>query len=209
MYDVDELIPVFYERDDKVTAFETAFQNVIDNIETDILNLNTLIDPLKIDANFLTILGNHFNAGIVSSDDENTKRIKIAKAVAGHKIRGSFNLDAKPKIDVIAGGDSQILTAIGSGEWMLTGDGNTPSSYYWASLGADGIDDDLGLFLIGAGDEIELPGIIYIDVDNNALTADEQESIKLNMLDVVPAYFKVHFGYIDGSGNFIEYFLME
>ena len=85
----------------------------------------------------------------------------------------------------------------------------TPTAYYWAALGADGIDDDLGISLIGSGLEIEVAGNIYIDVDNAVLTAGEQEQIRVAMLDIVPAYMKVHFGYLDGTGTFIEYFLMD
>lgn len=206
---IDDLIPVFYTRDAKLTAFTNKFQEIIDSIQTDIIDLNTLVDPLKINANFLTVLGNYLNAGINSSDDENTKRVKIAKAVQGHKVRGSWVFDAKPKIDAIAGGDAQLLSGTGTGEWMLVGDGETPSAYYWATLGGDGIDDELGLFLLGAGDEIEIAGNVYIDTDNNALTAEEQENIRLSLLDIVAAFYKVHVGYVDGSGLFVEYFVME
>jgi len=206
---IADLIPVFFSKDAKLNAFSDKFQSIIDDIQDDILGLNTLLDPFKINSSFLTVLGNYLNAGINSSDDEHTKRIKIATAVQGHKIRGSWNFDAKPKIDAIAGGDAKLLTSIGTGEWIFVGDGETPASYYLATLGGDGIDDELGLFLLGAGDEIEISGNVYIDVDNVILTALEQENIRLSMLDIVPAYYIVHFGYLDGAGIFQEYFVME
>ena len=77
-----------------------------------------------------------------------------------------------------------------------------------AAMGADGIDDELGISLIGSGLEVQVAGNIYIDVDNNSLTADEQESIRLDLLDIVPAYMYVHIGYENVSGQFIEYFVM-
>jgi hypothetical protein len=45
-------------------------------------------------------------------------------------------------------------------------------------------------------------------VDNPALSAEDQERIKLDMADIVPAYMLVHFGYFDGAGVFVEYFVL-
>jgi len=201
-------IPQFYERDTKLQAFSDKMDEIIQSIKDDILGLNKFINPMAAPSIILDKLGYFLNSGIQPYDDDNTKRIKIATAVQSHKSRGSFVNDAKPKIDAIAGGDSQIINAIGVDDWILVGDGLTPSSYYWAAMGADGIDDELGISLIGAGDEIEVAGNIYIDVDNAALTADEQDRIRLEMIDVVPAYYYVHIGYVDGAGQFHEYFVI-
>jgi len=201
-------IPQFYDRDTKLQAFSDKIDEIIQGIKDDLLGLNKFIDPMAAPSIILDKLGYFLNAGIQPYDDDNTKRIKIATTVQSHKNRGSFVNDAKPKIDAIAGGDSQIINAIGVDDWILVGDGLTPSSYYWAAMGSDGIDDGLGISLIGAGDEIEVAGNIYIDVDNAALTADEQDRIRLEMIDVVPAYYYVHIGYVDGAGQFNEYFVM-
>lgn len=202
----EKFIPSYFKRDDKLIAFADKMDSILEDLKSDTLGLNNLIDPFKIPAALIVNLGYYLNAGIQDTDDEDTRRKKVAQAVAGHKRRGSFNLDAKPKIDQIAGGDSQIFRAIDQDDWILVGDGLTPAAYYWAALGCDGIDDGLGISLIGEGIEIEVAGNVYIDVDNSALTAGEQEQIRVDMLDICPAYYKVHFGYINVSGQFIEYY---
>lgn len=203
-----DYVPSGYTRDAKLTAFCDKIDSILTDLKDDTTGLNTFIDPMRIPANLISELGYLLNAGINPFDDETTRRKKVATAVAGHKKRGSFVYDAKPKIDIIAGGDSEIFRAIDEDDWILVGDGLTPAAYYWASMGADGIDDELGLSLIGSGLEVEVAGNIYIDVDNAALSAAEQESIRVSMLDIVPAYFYVHFGYVNGLGQFVEYFYM-
>lgn len=206
--DIDDYIPKIFDRDDSLNALISKINQLVSDTKSDIMGIGGLKDPSVIPSNFLTDIGDFLNAGILTTDSDREKCEKIATAVAGHKIRGSWTNDAKPKVDLVAAGDSQIFRSFDGDDWILTGDGLTPSAYYWASMGADGIDDDLGLALIGAGDEIEVAGNIYIDVDNSSLTAVEQESIRLVMLDLVPAYFKVHFGYLNVGGQFIEYFVM-
>ena len=206
---IDDYIPKFFERDTKLLSFISTVDSILDELKLETISLNDLIDPMKIPSGLLDNLGYYLSAGLVSTDSETIKRQKIATAIQGHKRRGSFNLDAKPKIDAIAAGDSVIIRSFDKDDWILVGDGLTPTAYYRAALGADGIDEDLGISLIGEGLEIEVAGNIYIDVDNMALTAGEQEQIRVAMLDIVPAYMKVHFGYLDGFGSFIEYFLMD
>lgn len=206
--DILDYIPKFYKRDTKLLNFASKFNSILADLKADTLGLNTLIDPHRIPAALIAELGYYLNAGIQDQDSEADRRYKVATAVQGHKRRGSFNLDAKPKIDLICGGDSAIIRSFGKDDWILVGDGLTPAAYYWAAMGCDGIDDDLGISLIGEGTEIEVWGNIYIDVDNNALSAADQTKLELAMQDIVPAYFWVHFGYISGTGQFIEYFYM-
>lgn len=205
--DINLYIPKFYKRDTKLLAFITKFNSIIADLKSDTLGLNTLIDPHRIPAVLIAELGYYLNAGIKDQDSEAERRYKVATAVQGHKRRGSFNLDAKIKIDLICGGDSAIIRSFDKDDWILVGDGLTPAAYYWAAMGADGIDDDLGISLIGEGTEIEIWGNIYIDVDNAVLSAADQARLELEMQDIVPAYFWVHFGYLSGT-NFIEYFVM-
>lgn len=201
-------IPIFYKRDAKLIAFADKVDSILEGLRSDTIGLNDIIDPMKAPVVTLDYLGDYFNAGINVFDNEKVKRVKIATAIQSHKKRGSFNFDAKPKIDAIAGGDSQILKTFGADDWILVGDGLTPGAYYWSALGADGIDDDLGIMLVGSGDELIIAGNIYIDVDNDSLTAEEQLRIRLEMEDIAPAYFLVHIGYVDISGTFVEYFVM-
>lgn len=205
---IGDYIPVWYERDEKLIAFINKNDSIIQGLKDDILGLNTFIDPMRILAALLDNLGYYLNAGIQPQDTETEKRKKIAGAVESHKRRGSFNLDAKPKIDLICGGNSVIIRSFDKDDWILVGDGSTPAAYYWAALGADGIDDDLGISLIGSGLEIEVAGNIYIDVDNSTLSAADQDRLELEMQDIVPGYMYVHFGYVNVSGQFIEYFVM-
>ena len=206
--DIDDYIPKFYKRDDKLNAFTSKLNSILTDLKNDTLGLQTLIDPMRIPAGLIVELGYLLNAGINDQDSESERRIKVVEAVAAHKRRGSFNNDAKPKIDNICGGDSEIIRSFDKDDFILVGDGLTPSAYYWAALGCDGIDDDLGISLIGAGDEIEVWGNIYIDVDNNALSASDQDKLELEMQDIVPCYMWVHFGYLNVSDQFIEYFVM-
>lgn len=206
--DIDLYIPRFYKRDSKLLAFIAKFNSILADLKADTLGLNTLIDPHRIPAALIAELGYYLNAGIQDQDSEAERRYKVATAVQAHKRRGSFNLDAKLKIDLICSGDSQIIRSFDKDDWILVGDGLTPTAYYWAALGADGIDDDLGISLIGEGTEIEVWGNIYIDVDNAALAAADQTKLELAMQDIVPSYFYVHFGYINATGQFIEYFVM-
>jgi len=206
----EKYIPRFFRRDTKLIAFSDKIDEILDSIRYDTVGLNDIIDPVKCPAIILDELGYFLNAGIQAQDSEDQKRLKIATAIQGHKKRGTFKFDAKPKIDAIAGGDSQIIKGISGDDWILVGDGLTPSSYYWASLGCDDIDADLGIALVGSGDEIVIAGNIYIDVDNNSLTANQIDQIRLELeTDIVPAYMRIFIGYIDGTGNFIIYDTIE
>ena len=206
--DIDDYIPKFYKRDTKLNAFTAKLNSILTDLKSDTLGIQTLIDSMRIPAALIKELGYMLNAGIQDQDSEYDRRYKVVNAVAAHKRRGSFNLDAKPKIDLICLGDSVIIRSFDKDDWILVGDGLTPAAYYWAAMGCDGIDGDLGISLIGEGTEIEIWGNIYIDVDNNALSAADQTKLELEMQDIVPAYFYVHFGYVNALGQFIEYFVM-
>jgi len=205
---IDAYIPKFYKRDAKLSAYTTKLDEIIAYLKADIIGINDFIDPMKIPAALIVELGYLLNAGIKDQDSETDRRKKVAGAIAAHKRRGSFNLDAKPKIDLVCGGDSVIIRSFDKDDWILVGDGLTPAAYYWAAMGCDGIDDDLGISLIGEGTEIEVAFNVYIDVDNAALSAADQAKLELEMEDIAPAYMYVHFGYVNVGSQFIEYFVM-
>lgn len=204
----EQYIPKSFNRDAKVQAFADEVDKILNAIISQTWELNNIYDPARTKNVVLNFLGKYLNAGINNRDSELLKRQKIYQAIMTHKVRGTFNSDVKIKIDNIAGGDSSIVTVIGEDDFILTGDGTTPSAYYWATLGVNGIDNNLGCLLIGSGLEIEVAGNIYIDTDNDSLTAAEQEQIELDIYDSVPAYYYTHIGYVDGTGEFVEYFLM-
>lgn len=203
--DIDKYVPLFFDREEKLQAFINEWNKITAGIKDDVITLNDIFFIEKVPAVMLEPIGVYFNAGLNANDTDRQKRQKIVNAIAGHKLRSSFNLDVKFKIDIVAGGDSKIIRSFDKDDWILVGDGLTPPAFYWAALGTDGIDDQLGISLIGAGDEIELAGTIYIDTDNDSLTNAELDQIELNLNDTMPAYYRVFLGYINISGQFIIY----
>lgn len=166
--------------------------------------------PERCPAKFLNELGYWLSAGILEVDSEMTKRLKIKSAVETHKIRGSWINDAKNRIDSITGYSAVIYSSPGQDDWIMVGEDSEPVNYYTASLGVDGIDDDLGISLIGAGDELVVGGNVYINchegVYTAVLTSDEIENIVLQLrTDVLPCYMRIILGYADSSNQFNEY----
>jgi hypothetical protein len=153
-------------------------------------------------------LGYMVGADIIFGDSEDEMRKKIYAAIAAQKNKSLWTEDAKPKVDLIAGGDSKLWGDPYVDDWILCGgvpDATEPTFSYWASLGYDGIDLALGIWMIGDGTEVVIAGNIYIDVDNAALTAAQvQEIVDALLRDVVPAYMLIHLGYVTG-GAFTEY----
>jgi hypothetical protein len=195
--------------DDGTTALADKIDSIFQAINTDIDALNTFKDPVQCPASYLVEIGNLLNAGILSQDSETIRRNKISIAIATHKKRGQWAGDAKLKIDAITGYDARILASVDSDDWILLGDSDDPD-YYWATMGADGIDNNLGLALVGEGTEIYIAGNIYIDchygVHTPVLTAAQIAHIVLEIqYDVIPAYFIINLGYIDTGGSFVIY----
>ncbi len=191
--------------DAKAIALAAKMDSIMLGVLEDVIGLNDLRDPARCPADLLVELGDMLAAGILPGDSELIRRRKIASAVQGHKLRGSWAYDAKPKVDAIAGGDAVIFRGYESDDWIMCGDGSLESpTNYWGSMGADGIDLHLGLSLIGEGTEVEVAGNIYVDVDNAALTPSQVQAIVDSLVDIVPAYMLVHLGYTTGT-QFIEY----
>lgn len=187
-----------------VNKADTDIQEWVD----DSLELYYLKWPERCPSALLAPFGEYLAAGINAEDTEREKRQKIYYAVQRHKSRSTWIHDAKPIIDGVAGGDSQILDRNGYfNEWINWGQEVSDPDNYTAVMGSDGIDDDLGIDLVGAGDENSINGIVWIDVDNDSLTTDEVQRIINSMdADVTPAYFKVVLGYLDGvTGVFTPY----
>lgn len=249
----EKFIPSFFTRDKKLIAMADKIDSNLNDWKTNVTDLNKIIDPPRIQEILLNDIGNYLSAGILDTDSSRTKREKIRGAVAAHKKRGLWEEDAKPRIDSIAGGDSQIAKATESADWILFGNEEDDIDNHWGTLGTEETDTSefvfdsttdfilveasdtsfngtlgtdnigeygadlmgsqagamgdtqLGLDLIGAGDEIEIAGNIYIDVDNSILTFNEVEEIKLSLIDVVPAYYMVFLGYFNNAGQFIIY----
>lgn len=198
-------------------ALTAKLDELLNDLKTDIINLRYLYDPDRCSTAALEFLGLFLNAGLKQVDTERTKRQKIYTAIQSHKNRGSWDNHAKPLIDAITGLDARLYTEIGGSDWILWGEAPGeifPAAYYWATMGADGIDDELGLDLIGSGSEVVVAGNIYINchygIYVSTLTAAQIAQIVAEIeLDIIPAYVRVVLGYLDSSGIFQIYDVIE
>lgn len=167
----------------------------------EIILLGRCNNPVLCPVSMLDETGYQLAAGILSSDTERQKRVKIWNAIKGHKKRSLWEDDIKIKIDNITGLDAQLYNVIGDDDSIFVGDNTTPPAFYWASMGCDGIDDDLGEAFIGDGTEVNIAGNIYIDlggfVSEDILDLIEADiSIKNKLL---PSYFVIYLGYTTGT----------
>jgi hypothetical protein len=207
-----KFFPKIFKNDDKAINLASKIETNLLTWKNDIIELNRFFRPDEVMERFLTELNFYLEAGMLNQDTELIKRKKARDAISQHKIRGTWQADAKIRIDNITGlsPGSRIFRSTGTADWILVGDGTTPTDFYWASMGADGIDLDLGLDLIGEGTEIEIAGNIFIDlhegVNTDVLTAEQIAHIVTDLeTDVVPAYFIVNLGYVNVTGQFIIY----
>lgn len=102
---------------------------------------------------------------------------------------------------------------------IMTSDDGTKNSV----IGTDGVEDwgpdimaspyfvgsgdpNLGDDIVGSGTEIQIPGNVYINVDNPFLTAEQIAQIVASLDYVtVPAYFRVFLCYLNDQGNPVIY----
>lgn len=61
-------------------------------------------------------------------------------------------------------------------------------------------------YTVTTADYVEpmIKGVILVNVDSSSLSESEVETIKDELIDIAPAYFKVYLGYLDGS-TFVPY----
>jgi hypothetical protein len=129
----------------------------------EIIEMKYLKNPDRTGNKFLDDLGDYVEAGIFPGDSETLKRQKIQTAVATHKLRGTWEDNVKIIIDRITGKDSSLVKADGGDDAILLGDGTEDDTFYWMTLGGDGIDDELGIYLSGST-QVEIAGVVYIDL---------------------------------------------
>lgn len=168
-------------------------------------------DAVRCPAEFLDELGYWLSAGLKQGDSESTKRTKIYYAIMGHKKRGTWEDDAKIKIDAITGYSALIFTAGDTDDAILLGQESIDPDFYWITFQDNsGTDDDLGWWLVGDMTEYVIAGNIYIDchegINVSTLTSDEIAQIVAEIeTDIVPAYYAVYLGYTTATGQFIHY----
>lgn len=199
-------IPQFFNRDAKLLALSNKTDAHLNEWRNEVLSLNTIIDPARMPSLLLEDMGQLLNAGIVNSDSDRVKRQKIWNAIQSHRNRGTWRQDVKARIDAFVGGDASLFgqdLTIDDDSIVVGGLTSEPDNY-WSVFGSDGVDPNGGIFVVGAGDEVVLAGVVNIDVDSSTLTADEVDDIKEDLVDSIPEYYRVFLGYVSG-GVFIPY----
>ena len=202
---VPKLLKDSIDSDPRATAFINKIDELLGDWRDELIELQYLKLPERCPAKLLNELGYMVAANLLASDTEAEKRQKIASAVQRNTNIGTWVNDAKIIVDLICGGDSSIVTGYYTGDWIMWGKESTDPDDYTGTMGIDGIDDDLGLDLFGDYTETGIAGIIWIDVDNDSLTAGEIQSLVDSLESgVAPAYFRVILGYIDSGTGFFE-----
>jgi hypothetical protein len=201
--------PKLFANDVNAIALAAKIDSYILVMKNDVIRIPRLYRADQANSLYLNELGYWLNANIKEFDSEEIKRKKIYNAIATHKVRGTWIYDCKIRIDNITGYNSSLFNLIGTSDWILCGDGISEIEYY-ATGGVDGIDDELGLDLIGDDTEVVIPGNVYIDchlgIFTPVLTATQISEIVIEIQDdVVPAYYRVQLGYINTSGVFTVY----
>jgi hypothetical protein len=201
-----QYLPKVYReaKEPAAVALADKMDELLKEWRNDVIAFGNLYDPERCPRSYLDALGDQLQAGILKGDSERIKRKKLRGAIESHKLRSTWQFSAKPIVDSVIGGDSSLVGGVGSGAWLVVGDGTTPSSYDWSLVSGDG-DVDAGLLLLGIGTEPEVKGNVYIDVDDASATIDELDRLEISLGDILPAYFRIHLGYVDGTGSFVEY----
>jgi hypothetical protein len=178
---------------------DTMLKGIFDDV--DFIELLKL--PEACPQQFLEEFGYMLQAGILPGDDDRTRRVKISTAVAGHKLRGTWVHDVKPKIDSITGASATLWNPIGRElDWPVR-IGGDPAPHAWMVRGG-GL-DAYGIIRTGTGCEVIIEGYVYIDVGTPGLTPEQVRLIVDTLrVDVAPAYFHIYVGYIS-TGKFIVY----
>lgn len=200
--DIPELLKRTVSSNPSASALITKSDSDVLDWKEEILEIIFLKVAERCPSSFLNELGYMFSAGLLDFDTERTKRIKVYTAIQRHKKRGSWTNDAKALIDAIAGGNSSLVKNYFDAEWILWAKESSDLLDYTSTLGEDGVDSDLGIDLCALYGEAEIAGIVWIDVDNDSLTAQEVENIVVSLNDVCPAYFRVVLGYFDSISGF-------
>ena len=206
-------IPILLKQniDTKGQAFIDKVDSLLIEIRDEILEMQYLKVPFRMPAAFLNELGEYLSAGLNNSDSDSEKRKKISEAVLSHKSRGSWNDDAKLRINAITGYSAVLYTNTDPEDSIEMGGLDTEEDVYWSTeRGDDTIDTSLGTWEIGFMTEYVVAGNVYINchdgVTTPVLTQSQVDQIVLELDDdIVPAYFRAYIGYVDGSGDFVTY----
>jgi len=180
-------------------ALTNKLDTILEYLSGDARGLKDLTSIEKCPAALVDDMGNKLAAGIVAGDTDRVKRQKIYTAIEGHKARGRWTADVKPKIDFITGASASLYVMVDDDDEIICGDGITETLYgsdYWGTIGCDGIDTHLGSAILTDGTEPEISGNIYIDLGSSTVTtAQILALVDLLKTDIVPAYEVIYLGY--------------
>jgi hypothetical protein len=201
-----EYIPRVYQRnpDAATLALSTLMDALMAEWKAEALSFVEIRDAVRCPAGMLDEFGAMIAASVKEGDSENTKRIKIANAIMTHKKRGQWEYDAKIRIDAITGDSASLVSNVLTDQWITCGI-NPGSAYYWGTLGADGTDDDMGMYLTANGTEMEISGNIYIDLGGSGYASLIPRIVDEIKTDICPAYMRVYLGYLGSAGEFVQY----
>lgn len=203
-YPFEKYIPKIFTRTADLLALAAKVDKWLVQWKKDVLGFETFADPVRAPAVILDETGYHLAAGIKGFDDDDTKRKKIANAISTHRKLGRWTVDIKIRIDAITGLNTLLYSNEGGDQFIFCDGGATPpqSAFYWAALGVDGLDNNLGPVL-DDGTLFGNPGHVYIDF-TAAIPSGQLDDVKAIFEDdFIPAYLVIHLGYASGI-NFIE-----
>lgn len=204
-----KFIPKIFREDTKAIAMANKIDTHLAEWGKDVIDIKRFHRPDEMPSQFLDEAGYELAANILNTDSETIKRRKIYNAISTHKLGGTWKYDLKVKIDNITGLSAALYYPTHTADWILSGDGVTENDYE-ATMGVDGIDDNLGIDLMGDGTEVEIPGNVYINchegITDPVLSVDQLKQIRAEIIsDVLPAYYRLYLGYVNSSGDFVLY----
>jgi hypothetical protein len=143
-------------------------------------------------------LGQYFGAGLLNSDSDQTKRIKIQYAVRSQRNRSLWLDDIKIQIDAITGHSSSLYNIVNNDDSIEVGYLATDPDYYWSTEGGYVTTSDLlGTWEVGSYDEYVIAGNVYIDLGYVASSGDLD--LIENSIQTFPAYFQIFLGFTTGT----------
>lgn len=188
--------------DPSMVALAAKLDDLIETQFDEVMGLYWLKVPEACPAGLLDELGDMLAAGILPTDGEDLKRLKIQTAVNRHRLRCTWPA-TKPIIDAITGFSSSIFDGRDGYWWIRV---STPDSRFteWAVRG-DGGATYTGLWRIGDWTEEIIPGNVFIDLGSSGLSAATIALVVAALeVDVAPAYMRIYLGYVS-SGDFVPY----
>lgn len=202
-------IPKLFKKSQGAITLANKVDQILNSIKSDVLGMKRSIRPDEARLDIVKELGTLLRAGIQSKDSESVIRSKVANAISLHKKRGQFVSDIKPIIDAITGYSCAIYVPSTSAERVFVGD--TPQEVsYWASMGANNLDTNLGQDILSSGDSEYDKGNFYINLHPGTTTPVLSLTVLLDIIDTLTSYIKLAYvrlflGYVDSSGNFVHY----